>query len=188
MNEKFSVIYADPPWSYDDKSKHRGGAERHYRTMGIDWIASLSIKDLAADDSVLFLWVTWPQLREGLRVIESWGFTYKTIGFLWVKKYRQTDMFKPTDFWGMGHWTRSNTEPCLMGIRGKPKRASGGVHSVIEAVPRKHSAKPPEVRDRIVQLCGDLPRVELFAREPAEGWQIWGNEVESDIELSTGSS
>ena len=185
MSIRFQIVYADPAWSYDDKCLHRGGAERHYRTMSVEEIMGLPVQDISAADSVLFLWATWPKLFEAKQVIDAWGFTYKTIAFLWVKKYRQTDMFKSTNFWGMGRWTRSNTEPCLLAVHGSPRRESGGVHSVIEAVPGPHSAKPPEVRDRIVQLCGDVPRVELFAREKIEGWSVWGNEVESDIEIKS---
>ena len=80
-------------------------------------------------------------------------------------------------FWGLGFWTRSNPEICLLAVKGKPKRVSASVHSVIQAPIEQHSKKPAETRDRIVQLMGDVPRVELFARQTAEGWDCWGNEV-----------
>lgn len=105
--------------------------------------------------------------------MKAWGFSYKTIGFNWIKKNKKSDSL----FWGMGNWTRSNSEICLMGIKGKPKRVAANVHSVVMTPIEQHSKKPDEVRKRIVQLCGDVPRIELFARQYADGWDCWGNEV-----------
>ena len=127
----------------------------------------------------MFKDVTFPLLKEGLEVIESWGFTYKTCAFNWVKRNKKS----PSWFWGMGYWTRSNSELCLLATKGKPKKISSSVHQVVDTHIEKHSKKPNVVKDRIVQLVGDLPRVELFARQSTEGWHIWGNEVDSDIEL-----
>lgn len=167
-----------------------GGAERHYRTMGIEDICAVPVCDLAADDAALFMWGTWPQLAEGLRVVAAWGFTYKTCAFVWLKSNRSTEigqsLFFTEDadvFWGMGRWTRANTEICLLGIRGQPKRLSAAVHQVIYAPIAGHSMKPPETRDRIVQLMGDLPRVELFARQTTPGWDVWGNEAKNGISI-----
>ena len=112
-------------------------------------------------------------LREALKVIEAWGFTYKSIAFQWVKQNRSGNGY----FFGLGRWTRGNTEPCLLAVKGKPKRISAGVGQLVFSPLRKHSQKPDEVRDRIVELMGDLPRIELFARETAPGWDSWGNEV-----------
>lgn len=112
-------------------------------------------------------------LREALEVIEAWGFTYKTVAFNWVKQNKNGASL----FWGLGNWTRSNSEICLLAVKGKPKRVSAGVHSVILSPIQQHSRKPAEARDRIVELMGDLPRIELFAREAAPGWDSWGNEV-----------
>ena len=142
--------------------------------MSIEDIKNLPVKDISADDSILFMWVTFPMLQEGLDTIAAWGFKFKTVGFVWVKKNKKSDSW----FWGMGNWSRSNSEVCLMGIRGKPKRANADVHSVIDTPIEGHSKKPDVVRDRIVRLCGDLPRIELFARETVDGWTSWGNEVE----------
>jgi N6-adenosine-specific RNA methylase IME4 len=147
--------------------------------MSIDDIKNLPIYNLADDDCILFMWVTFPLLQEGLDTIKAWGFTYKTIGFNWVKKNKKANSW----FWGMGNWTRSNSEICLIGVKGKPERISASVHSVVDTPIEQHSKKPDEVRDRIVQLCGDVPRVELFARQLIPGWDIWGNEVECDIEI-----
>lgn len=110
--------------------------------------------------------------------MESWGFDYFGLGFEWIKK---TTTGK--DFFGMGYWTRANSEPCLLGFKGKLKPQSHSIRQIIESVKENHSKKPQEVKDRILQLMGDLPRIELFAREKTEGWHVWGNEVESDIEL-----
>lgn len=191
MNSGYSIIYADPPWSYDDKSLNRGGAERHYPTMSIEEICALPVANQCAENSILFLWGTWPKLFEASAVIDAWGFKYKTLAFLWVKANRSTEigqsMFfaeEPPVFWGMGHWTRSNTEPCLLAVRGKPKRISGGVHQVVYASVAEHSRKPDEVRTRIVDLCGDLPRLELFARRRTAGWDAFGNEIEESIALA----
>lgn len=171
--ETFNIIYADPPWMYRDKC-HAGkrGAEYKYPCMTIHDLHNLPVQDIAAEDCTLFLWVTWPMLEEGLELIKAWGFKYKTIGFVWLKMTKLRKIF-----WGMGNWTRANTEICLLATKGKPKRINAGVHSVIMSGIRKHSQKPEEARERIVQLMGDLPRIELFAREKTEGWSTWGNEI-----------
>ena len=179
--KKYSVIYADPPWqfkAYSSKGMGRS-AEKHYPTMDIDAIKGLPVGDLADKDCALFLWVTFPCLREGLAVLDSWGFTYKTVAFVWVKQNKKADSL----FWGLGYWTRANAEVCILATKGSPKRASAQVHQVILSHIEEHSKKPQEARDRIVQLMGDVPRIELFARTRAEGWDAWGNEVDSDISM-----
>lgn len=176
-NQKYSIIYADPPWTfktYSSKGQEHKSAAAHYQCMSKEDIQALPIERICAEDCVLFLWVTFPCLEEGLELIRAWGFKYKTCGFAWIKRNRKSD----TWFWGLGYWTRANTEICLIGTRGKPKRASKAVHQVVDARIREHSRKPDEVRDRIVELCGDIPRIELFARQYADGWHCWGNEVE----------
>ena len=175
-NKKYNIIYADPPWqfkTYSEKGKEKKSAENHYDCMNIEDIYDLPVQDIADDDCVLLLWVTYPLLKEGLRTIEEWGFTYKTCGFSWVKKNKKADSF----FWGLGYWTRANNEICLLATKGKPKRVSKSVHQIIYEPIDKHSKKPSVVRENIVELCGDLPRIELFARQTAEGWDSWGNEV-----------
>ena len=112
-------------------------------------------------------------------MLDSWGFAYKTVAFVWVKQNRKADSL----FWGLGYWTRSNAELCILATKGSPKRASAKVHQVILSHIEEHSKKPQEARDRIVQLMGDVPRIELFARSRAEGWDAWGNEVDSDISM-----
>jgi len=183
MMKKYSIIYADPPWQYRDKAlSGERGVEFKYKTMTPEQIRRLPVGTICADDCVLFLWATMPQLPIALKVMKSWGFTYKTVAFTWVKRTKKNWKLA----WGMGNWTRANPEIVLLGTRGKPKRVGKGVHSVVESAVRKHSQKPDEVRDRIVELMGDVPRVELFARERVESWDSWGNEVECDFEFPTG--
>lgn len=176
--KKYGVIYADPPWRYDHRHGH-GVAENHYPTMSLDEICALPVADLAAENSALFLWATFPQLKEALRVIDAWGFQYKTLAFLWLKQNRKTDSW----FYGMGFWIRSNAEVCLLATRGRPKRQCTGIHQFVVSRIEQHSKKPDIVRDKIVQLMGDVPRAELFARQKTPGWDIWGNEVENDLEM-----
>lgn len=184
--KKYQIIYADPPWSYQDKGCS-GNAENHYKTMPFYEIAKLNVKDICAADCILFLWTTYPMLKEALDLMVAWGFQYKSIGFQWIKlnktSGKQYMFLKQKYFYGLGRWTRGNTEPCLIATKGKPKRISASVHQIIEAPVSRHSAKPKETRDKIIELVGDLPRIELFARQKTEGWDVWGNEVESDIEL-----
>ena len=134
----------------------------------------LPVQGIAAKDCVLFLWVTMPCLEEGLELIRKWGFTYKTCGFNWVKRNKKADSF----FLGLGYWTRSNSEICLLGTRGHPSRVSHSTSQVCDARIMEHSKKPEEIRERIVELCGNLPRIELFARERCEGWVSLGNEID----------
>lgn len=179
----YQVIYADPPWKYRAYSgKAKGSAENHYPTMDFDALRELPVGMLAAKDCALFLWVTLPCLPEGLFLMEAWGFSYKTAAFVWVKQNRRADSL----FWGLGSWTRSNAELCLLAVRGRPRRMDAGVHQIILSHVGEHSKKPEEVRERIVRLMGDVPRIELFAREKTEGWDVWGNEVESDISMPEG--
>lgn len=174
----YQIIYADPPWSYRDPAQAgRRGAACKYPVMDLAAIAALPVPTLAANDCVLFLWVTLPLLPEGLRVIDAWGFDYKTTAFVWIK----TNPCAGTDFFGMGHWTRANAELCLLATRGRPARLSARVRQVIRSPILRHSEKPGEARERIVALLGDLPRVELFARAKTPGWDCWGNEVDSDV-------
>ena len=127
------------------------------------------------------LTTTFPQLPETLRVIKAWGFQYKTVAFVWLKQNKSGKGW----FFGLGFWTRGNAEICLLAAKGKPHRNSNRVHQFLISPIRGHSQKPEEAREKIVELMGDLPRVELFAREKTEGWDAWGNEVESDIEISS---
>lgn len=192
--KKYQIIYADPPWQYwnwamlkSDKLRRQCG-HMCYPTMTLKEICDLPIDKIADEKCVLFLWVTPPKLPEAFDVIKSWGFEYKTIAFTWIKQN-----LKNESIWsGIGHWTLSNPELCLLATHKKfPKRLSP-VKQLVFAPRGIHSAKPPIIRNKIIELVGDLPRIELFARKPKEqlfedesfnGWDVWGNEVESDIEL-----
>ena len=175
-DKKYSIIYADPPWTYPKTGgiKHsRGMAKSHYATMKLEEIEALPVKNIVSDNCILFMWCTYPQLENGLKVINTWGFKYFGLGFNWIKK---TSHGK--DFVGMGYWARANPEPCLMAIKGKMKPQRHDIRQIIYAPIGKHSVKPPIVREKIIALAGDLPRIELFAREQFPGWDAWGNEIE----------
>lgn len=171
-DKKYNIIYADPPWKYNDKGCS-GAAEKIYPTMTIKELVELPISEIAEKDCILFMWATYPKIQEALELIEKWGFTYKSIAFQWVKQNKSGNGF----FFGLGRWTRGNTEPCLIATKGNPKRVSAKVGQLIFAPLRNHSQKPDEARTKITELVGDLPRIELFARQYADGWDCWGNEV-----------
>lgn len=176
---KYNIIYADPPWQYKDRLKMQGanglirGAESFYATMNIQAIKNLPLQSITKADCYLFLWVTMPMLEEGLSVIKAWGFKYKTCAFTWVKKTKNNK-----NHFGMGHYTRGNAELCLLGVQGKLQRQNGSVRQIVESQVRGHSQKPSVIRDKITQLYGELPRIELFAREKVKGWDTWGKEIE----------
>ena len=180
-NKKYNIIYADPPWRYNDtrsgagfkNPNGAGGADKHYPTMTLEDICAMPVKDITDDSCMLFLWCTSSLLDYGFEVIKHWGFTYKTMGFVWVKMTK--DYSKP--YSGMGHYTNQNAEFCLLGLKGKYWRNARNIKQIIQMPRDKHSKKPIEIRERIVNLCGDLPRIELFAREKIKGWDCWGNEV-----------
>lgn len=171
---KYNIIYADPPWRYSDRGCS-GACEKHYKTMAVDEICNLPVRHIADKDCVLFMWTTYPMLKESLKVMDAWGFAYKTIAFQWLKQNRSGKGY----YFGLGRWTRGNTEPCLLATKGKPYKykINSSVFQIINYPVGRHSSKPPIVRDKIVELLGDLPRIELFAREKADGWDYWGDEV-----------
>ena len=182
---KYPVILADPPWhfhNYDDepgefqKNKLRSRkAQSFYPTMSIEELCSLTI--LADENAALFLWACWPLLPEALRVIDAWDFQYKTVAWNWVKSTSTGMSFH----FGMGYYTRANTEPCLLAIRGKMPVATHDVQALIYSPVREHSRKPDEQYDKIERLYPNGPYLELFARHKRKGWDSWGNEVVSDI-------
>ena len=177
--KKYQVIYADPPWSYNDKMKGHQGAETHYQTQDLEWIKKLPVQNICDDDCVLFLWVVSPLLDKAFEVVSSWGFNYVTLAFCWIK---ETPLFNK-QVKNLGRWTMGGVELVLLGRKGHPKRIKNNVVQTVFDIRTGHSRKPDEVQRRIVELMGDLTRVELFARRKTNGWDVWGNEVESDIEL-----
>ena len=170
-DKKYNIVYADPPWKYWESGNKNQSL--HYTTMTVDEICNLPVKDITADDCILFLWVTYPILKEAFKVIESWGFEYSTAGFVWVKKNKVAD----SPFIGCGAWTRANSELCLIATKGKIQRLDASVSQIIESPIEEHSKKPDVTRELIEKLVGKLPRVELFCRHPADGWDVWGNEA-----------
>ena len=184
--KKYNIIYADPAWEYKESgstTNSRSLAKQHYNTMSTQDICNLPVKNIKTDDAICFMWATFPKIAEALKVMKAWGFEYKTAAFVWVKKNKKSN----TNFWGMGAYTRANAEVCLLGISKKTKASeqvkAHNIHQIIEAPIERHSKKPDIIREKIVELLGDLPRVELFARNTTEGWDVWGNEVECDLEL-----
>jgi site-specific DNA-methyltransferase (adenine-specific) len=171
-DKKYQIIYADPPWSYNDESCS-GSAQEQYNTMKIEDICNLPVNELADSDCVLFMWATYPLLPEALDVIKSWGFKYKSIAFQWIKLNSENGK----EFYGLGRWTRGNTEPCLLATKGKPHRINPDVFQIIRSPLKEHSKKPSITRSKIIHLMGDIPRIELFSRDKIEGWDCWGNEV-----------
>jgi N6-adenosine-specific RNA methylase IME4 len=183
----FDVILADPPWHFRNYSAdapgmthgRSRGANKYYPTMTTDDLCKLQIP--AADNAVLFLWACWPTLPDALRVIEAWGFEYKSLAWTWIKS-------NPTGwgfFTGMGYFTRANSEPCLLATRGRlPKPANRGILSLIYSPVQRHSKKPNDQYDKIEALYPNRRYLEMFARHKNRpNWTFWGNEVKSDIEL-----
>lgn len=179
-NKKYNIIYADPPWSYTNKGSEtgkRGMAAYHYDTMEEKDICNIPIKNILDDKAICFMWATFPNIQKALNVMEAWGFEYKTAGFVWCKKNKKSNSW----FWGMGSFTRANAEICLIGLKKGTKAKdivkSHSIHQIVETPIEEHSKKPNEVREKIINLCGNLPRIELFARQINDGWDCWGNEV-----------
>lgn len=180
-DKKYKVLYVDPPWKFKSWSLKgtARSAMRHYKVMKTKDICKLPIGNLAAKDSILLIWAVGPQLPDALEVIDAWGFTYKTLGFTWMKQnsnaprlfYDSKDIFS-----GMGYWTRSNCELCLLATRGKPKRLHKDVMQAVFSPLREHSRKPSEIYERIERLAPG-PYMECFARKKHPGWDSWGRET-----------
>lgn len=168
---KFKTIYGDPPWSKHQKGKL--GAIQHYDLMTLEQIKQMPIGHLAADDALLFLWVTPGLMKEGIEVIESWGFRYVD-EMVWDKYYL-----------GLGQRLRHTHEPLLLGVKGKPPILCRNQASLVRAVRQDHSHKPEEFFP-IIERMSEAPCLELFSRrQPTtycrDNWSVWGNEIESDI-------
>ena len=177
-DKKYNIIYADPPWDYGN-TKNKDGrfygmADKHYKCMKVTDICNLPVSQIASSNSYLFMWTTSPFLEKSFDVIKSWGFRYCTVAFVWIKMKNDMSDVRGD---GLGKYTISNAEYCIIAKNGKYWRNSKSVKQIVQAPKTIHSQKPDEVRNRIVELCGDLPRIELFARQEADGWDCWGNEV-----------
>lgn len=216
----FQFLLADPPWHYSDKAAagDRGAAFK-YPVMTVDDICALDVQAHMAPESACFMWATAPCMPEALRVMAAWGYTYSTIAFVWVKtrsvrtvearrivrgalptmearadrivgEMQTAGLIASKLHIGMGQSTRANAEFVLLGLRGTMGRVDAGVRQIVMAPLGAHSSKPPEVRDRIVQLLGDRPRLELFARDRAPNWSVWGNQAPGgcDVEITSGDN
>ena len=172
--KEYAVIYADPPWSYKNKKTGRNmmlGSISKYPVMSLQEICSLKVP--SSKDSVLFLWATVPLLPDAFKVMESWGFKYKTM-ITWRKIMSL----------GMGFWWRGQCEHLLFGVKGKIKAFRMQEANFIQTKVGKHSEKPNEIRQLIERATVSLnPKLELFARKKYNNWDSWGNEISNDINL-----
>lgn len=172
----YNIIYADPAWKFSNKKtggSMSSGAASQYDVMTLEDMKALPVQQIAAEDCVLVMWWVGAMPKEALDLVESWGFTIKNKnGFVWEKLTT-----KGNPFFGLGFWTRAGSESAVIATRGKPKPASYSVRAVHAFPVGKHSEKPAEFRDLIVQLSGDLPRIELFSRQEVKGWDCWGNQI-----------
>ena len=179
-NKKYNIIYADPPWKFSSPKFQDGNrgfgnrVEDRYKTLSIKEMCNLSINKITKKDCILFMWVIDSHLEESFKVIKSWKFRFATIGFTWVKQYKSGSYC-----YNFGAYTLKSTEICLIALKGKLKniKKSNNVKGLVFAERTKHSKKPDCIKDKIIDLCGDLPRIELFARQKTPGWDVWGNEV-----------
>jgi len=175
--KKYNIIYSDPPWDYKGQLQHNGaggrdtgGAIRHYPTVTTTEMKTWKIVDIAADDCLLFMWSSSPHLDQAIDLGKAWGFCWGTVAFVWDKR-------KPNP----GYYTMSQCELCLVFKRGKIPQPRGDrtVRQLLSATREYHSKKPSEIRHRIELMFPTQNKIELFARDKTEGWDCWGNEVET---------
>lgn len=186
MTKKYSIIYADPPWQFSNKKTGgslKSSAESHYMTTSIEDLKKMPVNEMTEDDAILFMWWVGSMPQEAIDLVKAWGFTLKNMnGIVWNKLTR-----KGNPHFGMGFWTRAGSESILIATKGKIKPKSRSVRAVFNAEAQiqfegkilSHSEKPKQVRDLIIELCGDLPRLEMFARDA--GWDVFGNQVQNSI-------
>lgn len=175
LHKKYRVIYSDPPWQYLSyaPSGMKKSAQNHYDCMSIDDLKSLPVSDIAQDNAIMFMWVTDPLLPKQIEVMESWGFSYRTMGFVWIKMNKT----QQTPFFGLGYYTRKNCEYVIIGVKGKIGRPLvKNVSMVIQSKIREHSRKPDEIYPLIESMYSG-PYIELFARQKYPNWDSWGNEI-----------
>ena len=178
---KYSVLYADPPWDYNGHTQHTSGAFKegmsaidHYNTMTLEELKQLNVKDKTEKDAVLFLWTSSPHLPQAIELMKAWGFEYKTIAFVWDKQKTNP-----------GYYTLSQVEICLVGKRGKfpTPRGSRKERQFLSELRGRHSKKPDEIRNRITRMFPTQKKLEMFARQASDGWDVWGNQVETTVQL-----
>lgn len=192
--KKYKVILADPPWQF--KSANSGGnmnsgAANKYMTTGIKGLMDIDVDAITEDDAILFMWYVGAMPQEAIDLVKAWGFTLKNMnGVVWNKL---TQHGKP--YFGMGFYTRAGSESVIIATKGKYKPKSRSVRAVIHAESQiqfeskvaKHSEKPKAVHDLILELCGDVPRLEMFARKTSPGWDVFGNEAPNSIKIGSKS-
>jgi len=173
MAKKYQVIYADPPWRYDFSKSDSRKIENQYPTMTVEEICNMQVP--SDDNAVLYLWATAPKLEEAFKVMKAWGFQYKSHA-IWDKGKV-----------GMGYWFRGQHELLMVGVKGKfsPPEPSKRISSVIKENRSVHSRKPEKIRDYIANCYAKFNKLELFCRKKAKGWDVFGNEVECDVEIET---
>jgi len=174
--QQYDVIYADPPWKYDN-SGNKGACE--YHTTKTSDLCEIPVKHITKENAVLFMWATWPKLQDALDLIKAWGFSYKTCWKVWLKRSKTGKKMM-----GCGYYVRSSVEPLLVAIKGKPlstllTKARYVERQELESLRRRHSEKPPETIDMInAYVAPDAKKIELFARKQWSGWDAWGLETE----------
>lgn len=182
MSKKYNIIYADPPWAFNSVKSGgsmKSGAAAHYSVMSLDQLKALDVAALCEKDCVLVMWYVSSQPQEALDLVKAWGFTLKNMNaFIWRKL--STNLIP---HFGMGYWTRAGAECALIAVRGKPKAECRSIRQVRDEPVGTHSEKPAIFRDDIVKLCGDVPRLEMFARVAAPGWDVFGNEVDNSVHI-----
>lgn len=200
-HKKYQIIYADPPWQFKNVktggSMTSGSSHQYKSVTSIEDLKRMDIESIAADDCVLFMWWVGAMPQEAIDLVKAWGFTLKNMnGFNWNKL-----TVKNNPFFGLGFWTRAGCESAIIATRGKPKPVNRGVKAVGNYDPEslgevlanlcylgsykvgRHSEKPAEFRDKCVELMGDVPRLEMFARKKTKGWDVFGNEVSKSINI-----
>lgn len=185
--KKYNIVYADPAWSFSSRQLQKYNGKRfrsldvEYESHPIEDFSRLNVSDKTARDCALFMWTTDAHLEDALKLIKSWGFKYKTIAFIWQKKTKNKKQIAT-----LGAWTMKNCELCLLATKGTmlKYKKSNSIYQLQEAIREGHSKKPRLFADLIVRLFGELPRIELFARDKKEGWDAWGNEIKSDITIA----
>ena len=183
ISKLFSIVYADPPWDYKGQTQiglggvSSGGAKSHYSTLKLDDLKRLDISSLCEKDCLLFMWSSSPHLDQAIDLMRAWGFSWATVAFAWDKQ-----RVNP------GFYTMSQVELCLVGKRGKipQPRGARNVRQLVSELRTKHSAKPLAVRQRIEEMFPTQAKIELFAREQAPGWSVWGDQVQSDVQIKFG--
>jgi len=187
-NKKFQVIYADPPWEYGrgvyqvyrpcNKGEKRF-INDFYETMSIDELKALPIQNITDKDCALFMWFTYSHLKQAIELVESWGFEYKTIAFIWIKKSNGGKTLA-----NIGAWTMGNSEMCLIATKGSmlKYKKSNNVQQIVKAVRTKHSKKPLCIYSKIDELFPDCNKIELFSRSGVDGWYRYGNELSDTVQ------